>query len=95
MCSGTSILFLSFFIFCWLNLKIIPKIAPNAIPERCAMCPVLSGMKIPTASMIIQITAATAIGTIMPNAHTIIVGRIIAKAPIIPIIAPDAPKDEG
>ena len=84
----------SFFIFDLIN---IPNIAPKTIPERCAMCPVLvsvKGIKIPVASIATQIIAATNIGTIIPNAQTFIVGLRIVRAPMIPMIAPLAPKDE-
>ena len=59
------------------------------------MCPILLGINIPIASTIIHAIAAIAIGNIIPKAQTFIKGLIIVSAPIIPIIAPEAPKEEG
>ena len=93
-CSGTSTLcrLLCFFI---VDLISAPKIAPKAIPDRWAMWPVLLGMKTPTASTTTQTIPAMNIGMIRPKAQTFIVGLRIVRVPMMPMMAPEAPRDEG
>ena len=66
------------------------------MPVKCAMLPTLLGRKIPNKSRAAQIAAAKTIGIGKPpGPHTIIRGLIKTKAPMMPNIAPEAPKDAG
>ncbi len=82
-----------------MNLNINPSMNPNAIPERCAMFPVLSSgfpTKNPYAPMrspATQSIPARKIGSGTPNVQTMSPGFRITNAPMIPKIAPLAPSD--
>lgn len=85
-------------VFLIFDLISAPKIAPKAIPDRWAMWPVLlsvRGISIPVASTTTQTIPATNIGMIRPKAQTFIIGLKIVRAPMIPMMAPEAPRDEG
>lgn len=67
---------------------------PIARPDRWAIVPTLLGTNVWIMFPIVQAIEAMNKGIGNPNAKTAISGLIIVSAPIIPNIAPDAPREE-